>query len=765
MANLITEVFVSLDGLEFTKLDLHKDEAINMKFKIKDLQDISKIFSPYSLDFTFPASSTNRIAFGFFGDTDVIKINTDSRFTAKIYTDGVLNLQGFIQLKDISYQNNKPIDFTGSFSTSMTNLANRIGDDLITELTDDTVIIDWSPRNVWNLLQGAENTTVDGVPISYFVPLISSTRVWAFDANVEVSLKDNVAYHSTVSALSNGVIKPSELRPCFSFSTIIELIKKKYNLDVTAPLDLRKEYTKLVVWCNNSTIFTPKDSLLTIDFPFGDLYKYDTRDEGDIPDPKKYVATAFPSGDYFRVDTRNPPFNDDKHYDEFFTLKVRLDNVLITGQTDSPTVNLKVVRKDTDEVLISKQFDIQDYTISSGQLFDCDLQISDGLFIDSKIEFYILAQFNQPTSWNTCLYTVFFKYLDPKTGLFISSNKATYAYDSPFNNNSEIVGGTKIDLIKSLPEMKVIDFLKSYFKTFNISVFDTSPNDDRLYWLTPEDIQTSSLAYSKATLDYTKYLDSKEYKKSTPNDFNFYNFKHKTSEYRSNIDYLAAQGLEYGQAVFPEVKPSNPVEFVVETDFALMVPVILVGSNDIVTYYGFDGDPPEILETGESRYTPNYGELTIFYNNGNTLIDNVLGFQYATISGIILNAALNNYIKVLPFLEDLPDLAYVVPHGFSLAFSVLKWFNIEYPNSLYQRYYQAQTERLLDPNVLSQEFNLDLPSDEIYLNEATTIQGQGATPKGFRLQNDIIIMENLFTILDATIDYTTGKTKITLLNF
>ncbi len=48
---------------------------------------------------------------------------------------------------------------------------------------------------------------------------------------------------------------------------------------------------------------------------------------------------------------------------------------------------------------------------------------------------------------------------------------------------------------------------------------------------------------------------------------------------------------------------------------------------------------------------------------------------------------------------------------------------------------------------------------------STSFQGQGETPTGFRLQNDIIVGENLFTILDATIDITTGKTKLTLLNF
>jgi hypothetical protein len=68
----MTEVFVSIDNLEFTKLDLSKDESILMKYTQKDLQDISKIFAPYSQNFNFPATK-NRMAFGFFGDTEIVK--------------------------------------------------------------------------------------------------------------------------------------------------------------------------------------------------------------------------------------------------------------------------------------------------------------------------------------------------------------------------------------------------------------------------------------------------------------------------------------------------------------------------------------------------------------------------------------------------------------------------------------------------------------------------------------------------------------------
>jgi hypothetical protein len=43
----------------------------------------------------------------------------------------------------------------------------------------------------------------------------------------------------------------------------------------------------------------------------------------------------------------------------------------------------------------------------------------------------------------------------------------------------------------------------------------------------------------------------------------------------------------------------------------------------------------------------------------------------------------------------------------------------EYPVNLYLKGYTDR--RLLDPNVLSHEFTFDLASNEIYLNEATTV--------------------------------------------
>lgn len=750
MAALLTEVYVSIDGLEYTKLDLSKDESILMNYTTKDLQDVSKIFSPYSQTFTFPATPKNRAAFGFFGDTDVIKLNTENKFPCKIYTDGVLNLNGFIKLSDINYVNNKPVSLSGSFATSMTNLKDRIGEDLINDLPDFfnvTTDIAWTPSRVFDLLRGTSSVFSDvmPVPVSYFVPLISLNRVWGYDPTDNSPLLDNVAYEVSNSATSNKTIKSSELRPCVSFKSIIEMIKLKYNLQVVSPLDDRKEYTDLYVWCNAETVSSLKYVKLPILNNLGSGKLKDSKN-WDFQTPK-YAITSSTTDSSFTI-VRQSSFSN--NWKKYVTLKLTFENILLTAGGSGASVNINLVRKSDDTIFVSNKFDI------TGTSLQCSLQIDDFLFQSNTLEFYIFVQFNQPTSWSNCKFYFEYKYYDGKFGAFNSKRFVTVYFESNINNNSVLIDGTKLNLFKSLPETKVIDFLTSYFKLFNISVFDTSPDNENLFWLTPNDIDTVGKEYSKATLDYTPYVDISSHTKSTSSDYNYYNFKHKQSKYKSNVDYLAGAGLEYGQAVHPLVKPENPNEFKVETIFSIIPPVMLSGTDEVVTYYGFNSSTPEFLETGESRYTPNYGELTIFYNHGNTSLGTEeLSYQSNT-GTTLINSKLSSYMKVMPFCKS---------NNQSLGFSVLVWQSIQYLINLYSEYYQRQTERLLDPNILSQEYTLNLPTNEMYLNEATTVQGGGLTPTGFRLQNEVIIGETKFSILDAKIDVTTGKSKMTLLNY
>ena len=764
MASLKTEIYVSVDGLEFTKLDLHKDEKIVLKYTQKDLQDISKIFAPYSANFTFPATVNNKKAFEFFGDTNVVKINTQRKYFCKIYSQGQLYQNGYLILSDLSYKMGKAQDFTGSFANNITNLKDRIGEDTLNDL--GSYQLEWNPNKVFALMQGTESFTIDGINYLYYVPLISNSRVWSYDPITTSTKFDNIAFKNGTNPLGNNIVKTSELRPSLSFKTIFDLIKKKYELDIVMPLENRPEYTRAYVWCNSESLLASTYNKIILKQDFTSFELVNTADvdhTDDIPLPYKYTPTIDISDSSVKVVINSTPLDD---YRKYFELHLGFNGLFIYSETEtSASVDISFVKKGETDAFLTQSFDF-----SNGDLFTVT-QISDIYFDANELEFYIYAKFNQPVTWTNFRIEVryFYQKLPPPFTPSFGSQiiGGMFRYRSIVNQNALDSGAGKIDLIQTLPNTKVIDFLNSFIKSFNLSIYDTSPDNNTLYWLTPKDVETQGLTYSKATFDYTPYVDIETYKKSVPNDYNYYNFKHATSKYRSNVDYKSQTGLEYGQTLYPnyteaEKKALKVREFKVETNFSIIPPRIIDGSNNIITAYGFNADTPTILAGGESRYKPNFGELTIMYNNGTTSLEGEnIGFQYNATGFAFTNQIMINYILTLPYLQ-------ITPFNFtefSFAFSILKEFNIEYPINLFSEYYQANIARYLDPNVLSQEFKLTLPASELYLNEFTFVQDGGVTPIGFRLQNDIIIIEDKFTILDAQIDITTGETTMTLLNY
>jgi hypothetical protein len=61
---------------------------------------------------------------------------------------------------------------------------------------------------------------------------------------------------------------------------------------------------------------------------------------------------------------------------------------------------------------------------------------------------------------------------------------------------------------------------------------------------------------------------------------------------------------------------------------------LIQGTSGTLTHYGFTMIH-EIIETGETRYTPNFG-VNRFYSHGNQQLQNPFGFS-ASNSGLAIN--------------------------------------------------------------------------------------------------------------------------------
>lgn len=693
---MISELYVSLNGVNYTILDLENTESIAMKYTFKDTQDISKVFIPFSLGFTFNATPKNLLNLGFFGDTDVVKLSDLRKIKAKIYVNSILNQTGFLKLENISYKNGKPDVIKASFVSSLTNLAKRIGDDTINTL--GSKIISWNPKQIKNSIQSIATTSIDYVPLKWFTPLASTKRVWQYD-NVNLTALDNIAYDAGTSLASNNLIQDNELRPAISFSTIFELIKKKYDLQIIQPLESQNEYKDMYAWCMGTSLGNNLEKKVIVKTS---AFDSQVGFSIDISNTTNKIKVVKPSNIY--------------NSENYFIHKVELSGINYFGVDTSLTLSIYRVGDVSPIVTETK-------TISATTEF-IEVQIPD-IFLDGSntIEYYCFISFTNNITWTN---------ISIRVGLFLSLVADLVVISTP-NNNFLDMGGSEIDLIATLPEVKVIDFLTSYLRMFNIAILDVTPDNDDLYFYTPLDIEQN-----KKTVTYTADISSVD--KSVQDDFNYYIFKHADSNFRSNSDYKIGAGQEYGQTSYPEIKPNEAKEYKVETSFTIIPPVLISGTADIITYYGFEAGAPDYLGTGESRFNPNFGELVLFYSHGVASLGREFAIQDNDISGALILGKITNYVKALPYTTDFK----------SISFSILVFNSIQYPNTLFNRYYLKIIQRYIDQNVMKQEFSLTLSSNEV---------------NDFRLENDIVIGENRFSIIDSSIDVTSGKTKLTLLNY
>lgn len=735
---MTVEVYVSLNGLDYERLDLMKSESILMKYIYKDTQDLSKIYAPYSQPFALQGSLNNQRILGFLGETKIIKSKTNNNFDCKIYNNGLLAKKGLLKVTEARYEKGKIKSFTANFTTGLLSLKDRMGEDKISDLGAGLFTIEWDSRSVKNYLQNISNfiesTGFGGESTQMIVPLASNNRVWQVADINDPNKLDNISYNPVGSVNGDNFIKVNELAPAIEFRSIVNLIKDKYDLDIVMPLEDTFPYISMYVWCNrlegsfnNDVYYDVINGFSTTWSRFNDSTYVMTADR--FTEELTITRTVNPSVDALTL---------------FFN--VAFFGVQNTRSNENIELSIEIIGLD------GVPYGEATNTVSNGgNTTNLSIVVPTSRFnVNNEFKFKCKVKSNFPITWTSSNIEIY--YIARITAI---GSIDSFIVRKSTNDNSSTMKMNAIDLYKSLPDLKVIDFLTSFFKTFNISVFETAPDDGRLYWLTPDDIKAQNKEYSKTEIDYTDYVTEDKVTKKIANDFNYYNFKHKTSKYKGNADYLRLYGNEYGQLVYPAIKPTKDLsEFKVETNFTIVDNVNIKGI-EIPTFYGFTNETPTVQSNNALRYKPNAEDFTLFYADKFAAPQNPnLGY---------LDVAPNG-TKAITILTRFPLVSsvYTQSGGASLGFGLI---GANTTKSLYESYYREQTERLLEPNTLQSTFTLELPPNELVLNYANTNQGESNIPSGFRLQNDIVIGETRYSIIDATIDQTTGKTTLNLLNY
>lgn len=738
----MVQIYIKHTDNNFYLLDLEPNEAINFKLTVKDLSDITKIFSPFTQSFKIKATDKNKILCGFIGNEKTLKVSNTSEFDAMIYVAGFLFQSGKLTFEETNYNDKEQKEFSTTFASTVSGLAEKLGDATVQDLFknedgsfDPKLDITWNTSTLKSGLQGITNLTLaNGLPFSWGIPFISNIRTWLYGTNLNQT--DNIAYNQFRKNDTENFIKLSEVRPAVTYATILKQLIKKYDLNVICPILERPEVADLYAYCNSESLVIPDAKALPI-VNYGAITYIRANEKNDpggsgVPDYPRYEITVNSTTGYFKIKRQNAA------HPEYFKEDIFLDLFFDGLITKSAGKKIKVNVVRNDGIIINSQ------EIENGNF---QFNLKDGM-LDSNGELFFRYEIFpiDLVDWNSIRNYIVNEYRHEYKRLGIKSvERVTFVAEMTSNTTGLFYESGKINLITCLPKMKAIDFLKSFFKTFNIYVLSAGRNDQSMHWITVPDIASTNLEYSKRIVDYTQFTDTATLTKKKASQYNQYSFSHFDSKYYESV---YGDGTRFGSLIYPTTPPPKPTKFEVKTDYSILKQSATFNHNSVNTCLGFSKEDPTVQDNGGNRYKPVYDEFTIFYLK-------FKGLGYDTVSCEANDVS--NY-QVLGILEA--DFANYT-NGKSLSFGADGYVS----DSLYLNYYANFIELLLKPNTYQSSFVLNLPPNEIFLNFSNTAQNESNIPTGFRAQNEIIIGEQRYQLVDSSIDLVTGKTKLNLLNF
>ena len=745
----MVQIYIKHSDNNFYLLDLQENEAINFKLTFKDLKDISKIYAPFTQSFKIKASDKNKILLGFYGNEKILKENATNEFEALLYISGYIFQSGIIEPNEMSYEKSEQKTIDLVFSNNLTSLVQKFGDSTIQELFQDDagafdplVKISWGSTVLKSAMETIKNVTLaNGINFKHVVPFISNNRILTYNAE-DLNILDNVAYKPRKLADDLNFISREETRPAISFMSIMDHFVLKVGTPIICPLFSKPELLEAFVWGSSESLTVLNaDTFPLLNFSALSFLRFNVLSQiGSAPTVPKWNLTGNLATGVFKV-ARAASFNT-VYWGDGFDVTLGFSGLTVLQGTET---KIKVVtRRASDNAIL----DTQEIINGSYKFRVIDI-VNGATMLDSNGELFLKFEILPLvlSSWTSIAFQTLQSYRHERgSGIFTRVTRVKFQTTSVNSTPAASLGGSELNLISILPKLKAVDFIKSFFRTFNISVVSTGLPDGSMYWLTPDDINEVNKPYSKRVVNLTRFVDTATLNKKKASKFNQYVFTHFNSKYYAN---QLGNGSFFGALNFPAVAPAKPTKFEVKTDFSIMAQANTFEHPSFAkTCFGFAKTEPTILDNGAQRYTPVFEEFTIFYLQVKSLGTNPLSVEFSSTT----NAA----------LYSVAEASFKASNGKTLAFGSE---NVIDTDSLYLNHYSAFIELLLGANTYESDFILTLDPNEIFLNFANLNQGESNIPTGFRPQNEIVISEQRYFNVDSTIDTTTGKTKLTLLNF
>lgn len=725
-------------------VDTFIDETISLNTKTTYTQDITVVFKGFTNSFSVQASPNNIKLLGYFGFTEQLQPALVQK-KAKLFLDGMLFKEGIITLENTSWINSSPSLFQLSFSDGQKNLTEILGDDSLSILGDELLIegstkkygdFSWTSKNIQNGLQSIQ-TAIGGV--RWFVPLVSTNRIFSIDSRSEALPTDNIFYDGSKHITSENVFLAKEARPAMFMSEILDRINKKYDIkiDPTPFIGNTSQLTDLCTMCNAADVaVTEVKAKITKSVWDNDAFR-----------EERFNVIPKPLIDAFEL--RYLGYGAGSAHDATFGMIINLtkkpsvvSNVfgittIILGESANASYinSLDIWEVNADGTKKKKL----NYSIVSGSN-----NLSANIKINIGLDVFTPDGGNAPSTLVKPLISIFVsaeKLSEWKfTNVTFDWSKTTWK-KFIINNVQPQTTPTTVNLFKSLPEMKIIDFVKSIYTMFGYKKFKDEVLNDFNY--VQKTVDGNSHKVFRKENDLTPYADLSKMTKKTNTKYDGYNLKHFTSDYQQNKAFAIANGMEWGQLKYPLTgKPKT--EFLIETKFTAPVfnPILSNADTMVYTFYPFGSEPK--LNESQTRYIydANTKEFPIFYYNRVANISTPYAF-------------VDDDLKMLRSIGKYHKISHKnnriftgVDNYITSLFNIISTDYID-QNTLYVQGYKGFIEDTLSGRKLIHTIDLILPNIEI---------------QKFNDNDEVIIKETKYNIMESTIGLTDGKCKLILLN-
>ena len=507
-----------------TKVDLFEDESVSITDSIQNVKDISKIFVPFSQQFSLPASKTNNKLFKHYYNYDI-----DNGFDARYKADAVIKLngvdykQGKIRLNSVDLKDNAPHSYKVIFFGDTVELKDKLVELKLKDLSfDESLNFIYNAANVKSRFT---STTADDI----VVPLITHSK------------RFEIANDSLLKSINDGntLLDYLDLKPAIKVKKIIDAIEADSTIGITFSGDFfnSEEFNNLYLWLHrNEGYISNADEGGGIKTVINRIHLVDSENSWD------YNATGSDQ------DLRPLDFAYLQNVG-FFRARYEFTWDIQTASTDSYTV----IVSDPNGTVLDQEFSSgSDQTIT----WESPLISSDDLSAQLPNPLNYLCKI-QSTNTFTMTQTLTVK-LQTRT-LFNPNftTQQTANYDASTDDVEN-----KFYVANNMPDMKVFDFLINIFKMFNLTAYK---EDGTIRVETLPDYYNSGKRY-----DITDYVDVSKSTVSKLLQYKniIFNFKSKVSQLVQFSDEL--QGIPFSEESYGNDQWDGS-DYKVELDFEKMM--------------------------------------------------------------------------------------------------------------------------------------------------------------------------------------------------